>query len=402
MRVGMLLDAPYPTDVRIAKEVRSLVEAGIEVHLLCHQKPDEPDNDTIDGLHVHRVPIANSLYKKALLDVINSGLGYHPVFYKALQSFVIQQGIDVVHVHDLPLVRTALKLKRKIGVKVVGDFHENYPEALKVWFAWRKNPIVKFKNKLFFNYERWFRFEEQAVKECDHIIAVVDEMKERLMTDHQIPSEKITVVENTEGRNFLDEAEFEEVFDKACDDFVLGYTGNVGPHRGVDTALEGLGRIDNPNIKLIIAGNINGAVKGRLQDIIEQYNLQDRVMITGYIPFKLFPSYMRQANVNVIPHHRNGHTDNTIPHKLFQSMMIGRPVLVSTSSPLKRVVDSTRGGLVFEAGNPDDFAEKVMALYNDREMADKLGDNAKRATYDGTMNWETTSRKLVKLYQDIL
>jgi glycosyltransferase involved in cell wall biosynthesis len=227
-------------------------------------------------------------------------------------------------------------------------------------------------------------------------------MKDRLIADHQIPEDKITVVENTESREFYDNADFEKVIQKTGDEFILGYTGNVGPHRGVDTALEGLGKIDNPNIKFVIAGNVNNAVKGRLQEIIEEYNLQERVIITGYIPFKLFPSYMKQADVNVIPHHRNGHTDNTIPHKLFQSMMIGQPVLVSTSSPLKRVVDETQGGLVFEAGNPSDFAEKVIRLYDDRELGKKLGANARKATYDGSVNWENTSRKLIRLYREVL
>ena len=88
-----------------------------------------------------------------------------------------------------------------------------------------------------------------------------------------------------------------------------------------------------------------------------------------------FFSYMAFADVNLIPHNRNGHTDNTIPHKLYQGMMVGKPVLVSDAPPLKRVVEKLNSGLVFEGGNSKDFANKVEALYLNKVLYDQLGKN---------------------------
>lgn len=110
---------------------------------------------------------------------------------------------------------------------------------------------------------------------------------------------------------------------------------------------------------------------------------------------------MSQAAVNVIPHQSNGHTDNTVPHKLFQGMMAGRPLLVSSSAPLKRYVEKYNSGLVFEAGNELDLAEKVRMLYRDASLCRKLGDNGKHATIDGELNWENTQKALVDLYNEV-
>jgi glycosyltransferase involved in cell wall biosynthesis len=111
---------------------------------------------------------------------------------------------------------------------------------------------------------------------------------------------------------------------------------------------------------------------------------------------------MHLADVNIIPHKSNEHTDNTIPHKLFQSMMSGRPLLVSSSDPLKRLVNSTSSGLVFEANNPQDFATKALMLYNDRKLGETLGANGRQITAEGTLNWDTEQQTFIRFYETVL
>ena len=95
------------------------------------------------------------------------------------QTMDYKNSIRVLHVHDLPLTGTTLKLQENFKTPVVIDFHENYPDALRTWFEWRKNPFVKLKNRLFMNPERWTVLERKAAHESDRVIAVVDEMKSR-------------------------------------------------------------------------------------------------------------------------------------------------------------------------------------------------------------------------------
>jgi glycosyltransferase involved in cell wall biosynthesis len=404
MNIGMILNAPYPSDIRVVKEASALIEAGHQIHLLCIKRSNEKSKEVVDGIHIHRIKVATSLYGMAFWDSINAIQFIHPLFKSALKNFIIENSIQALHVHDLPLAGTALTMQTKLKVKVVLDFHENYPEALKIWFSWQTNPIAKLKNKIFFNYKKWLSYENAVVKKADRVIAVVEEMKQRLLDTHQIPWEKVVIVTNTETKEFARFPKQNDIYGSDLQNkFIITYTGNIGPHRGVDTAIEAMQHLKtHKNIVLVIVGSGSKSVIAKLHALVNQYDLKDQVVLLGYQPFSNFPSYMANASVNIIPHHQNPHTDNTIPHKLYQNMLSGKPVLVSSSTPLKRVVEEIGSGLVFEAGNHEDLASKILSLYQDKNLAESLGKNGFEAAYNGAYNWETTKLTLVQLYQSLL
>lgn len=398
----MLLNAPYPSDIRVKKESDALLQAGFEIYLLCLRKKSEPYEQEFEGIKITRIDAGKNNYLLAFWDVMMSILFYHPRFLTAARKKILAENIPIVHIHDLPLAGTALNLKKELGTKVVVDFHENYPEALKIWFKWKKNPIVRLKNYLFMNPTRWTTFEQRACAQSDAIIAVVDEMKERIINEHHIKPEKITVVTNTEDKRFVQQKLDTDVYKALSSKFILTYSGGIGPHRGVDTAIEGMKYlVDYSEIHLAIVGFGSSSVMESLKSLVNQQHVHN-VHFLGFQPFSKFYSYMHLADVNVIPHQSNGHTDNTVPHKLFQGMMAARPLLVSSSAPLKRLVDQHHAGLVFSAGDPKDFANKVLELYQNKGLRTQLGENGRRASMDEDLNWETTQRTLIQLYISLL
>ncbi|KYG82656.1 hypothetical protein AWN68_12755 [Roseivirga echinicomitans] len=400
----MLLHEFYPNDIRVTKEVTSLIEADFEIHLICLQRKSELRTEMINGIQVHRIPMAQTFFWRGIWDILLVFFGFfQPVFYKKLYWLHNKEQFDAIHVHDLPLAKTAIQLKKKTGVKVVLDFHENYPEALKVWFKWKKNPIIRLKNNLFFGFNKWLNYEKKMAQSADKVIVVVEEMAERIHQLHNIPFSKIITITNSEGKDFLNQESFEDIYEHNEGDFILAYTGGVGPHRGVDVAIEGLAFLKHhPKIRLELTGTLSTATRNWLEGLIKMHGIEKQVKINGYQPFTKFFSYMAFADVNLIPHNRNGHTDNTIPHKLYQGMMVEKPVLVSDAPPLKRVVEELNSGLVFEGGSPKDFANKVEALYLNKALYNQLGKNGYDATINGNSNWEATGKILVDEYQQLL
>ena len=401
-KILMLLNAPYPSDIRVKKESDALLSAGFEIHLLCLRKLGEVYHQEFEGIKITRIDAGKNNYWLAFWDVMMSILFVHPRFLSAARKLLLKENISVIHIHDLPLAGTALLLKKELGTKVVVDFHENYPEALKTWFKWKKNPIVKLKNYLFMNPHRWTTFEQRASEQSDAIIAVVDEMKERIIHEHKIKPDKITVVTNTEDKRFVKQKLDPSVYQTFSSKFILTYSGGIGPHRGVDVAIEGMKHlVEYPDIQLAIVGFGSKSVMESLYALVERLKLKN-VHFFGYQPFSKFYSYMHLADVNVIPHQSNGHTDNTVPHKLFQGMMAAKPLLVSSSAPLKRLVDQHQAGLVFSAGDPKDFADKVLELYRNKELNNTLGENGRKVSVEGQLNWEITQKTLVQLYNSML
>lgn len=401
-KILMLLNAPYPSDIRVKKESDALLSAGFEIHLLCLRKHGEAYHQEFEGIKITRIDAGTNNYVLAFWDVTMSILFYHPQFLTAARTLLLKENIPIIHIHDLPLAGTALHLKKELGTKVVVDFHENYPEALKTWFKWKKNPIVRLKNYLFMNPQRWTTFEQRASEQSDAIIAVVDEMKARIIHEHNVKPEKITVVTNTEDKGFVMQKLDPSVYQTLPSKFILTYSGGIGPHRGVDVAIEGMKYlVEYPDIQLAIVGFGSKSVMESLYALVERLQLKN-VHFFGYQPFSKFYSYMHLADVNVIPHQSNGHTDNTVPHKLFQGMMAAKPLLVSSSAPLKRLIDQHKAGLVFSAGDPKDFSNKVLELYKNKELKNQLGENGKKASMEGQLNWETTQRTLIQLYNSLL
>ncbi len=398
----MLLHEFYPNDIRVSKEVKTLISAGFEIHLICLCRKDESLEEIVNGISVHRIRIAQTFFWRGIWDILLAISFVQPVFLRKIKALHKQENFSIFHVHDLPLAKTAIKAAKKLPkVKVILDLHENYPEALKVWFQWKRNPLIRLKNSTFFGFERWLVYERKACHAADHLIVVVEEMRDRLIALHKLPQNKITVVTNSEGQGFLHQERIPDIYDRSSNDFILAYTGGVGPHRGVDVAIEGLGLTKSKNIRLEITGSLSDDSRIWLTDLASKHGVLDRVRINGYQPFHKFFSYMALADVNLIPHNRNGHTDHTIPHKLFQGMMVGKPVLVSDAPPLERVVKATNSGLVFEAGNAQDFAKQIDLLYEQPDKARAFGNNGNRATTKGKWNWEHTGQNLVDLYSNI-
>lgn len=56
-RVVMLLANPFTHDTRVHKQARTLIEWGLEVHIVCIAKPDLANEEIVDGIHVHRVAV---------------------------------------------------------------------------------------------------------------------------------------------------------------------------------------------------------------------------------------------------------------------------------------------------------------------------------------------------------
>ncbi len=402
MNLGMILNAPYPADMRVKKETDALIKAGFNVHLLCLRRDDEAYEAEVDHIKITRIDGGKNNYELAAWDAVMSVTFRHPVFVRAMKKWIDKNSIKVVHVHDLPLAGSALALREKHSLKVVVDLHENYPEALRTWFEWKKGFLVKLKNKLFMNPDRWTHHERTAVISSDYVIAVVDEMKQRLVRKYNVDPGKIIVISNTEDKSFLNQEIDPSVYNNFPLKFRIVYSGGIGPHRGVDTAIQAMKYLKvYDDIELIIIGTGSQDVLDHLNSLCNELEVSQHVHFLGHQSFAKFYSFMHLADVNIIPHKSNQHTDNTIPHKLFQSMMSGRPLLVSSSDPLRRLVNSTSSGLVFEANNPQDFASKVLKLYNDRTLGNTLGANGRQATAEGNLNWDTEQLQLIHFYRSL-
>jgi glycosyltransferase involved in cell wall biosynthesis len=404
MNIGMLLNGNYPADIRVRKEAEMLSE-NHSVFILCKKEPSDKDFEVINGVSVVRKISYQSIAHEGMIDVLASISFIHPFFKKELPDFILKYSIETLHVHDLPLAKTAFLAAKKYHLKSVLDLHENYPAALKTWFSWRKNPIIRLKNILFFSYRRWRNYEAKIIKKYDVLIAVVTEMKQRLIDQHQIDSKKIIIVPNAEKKDFAKnfENQLPSYFKEEKDRFIISYVGGFGPHRGLHTAILGMREIVKviPHALLVLVGPANKDVKRHLQNLIRDNELERYVKIKGREPFRNVINIMKSSDVNIIPHISNEHTESAVPHKFFQILLSGKPLLVSDCAPMKRLVNAHKIGTYFESENTLSFVEKVSYIHaNYKESLLKANEGVRQSLH-ADLNWEFLSKNLMELYNNL-
>lgn len=392
MNICMVLaNVDFPPDIRVEKEARSLISAGHRVFLLCLRREGRPSASVWNGIAIRRIAPLPFFIRK-LNSLFFLLLTRDLQWKRAIRKVVDAHGIDAIHVHDLSMVGTALVVAGKAGLPVIADLHENYPGLVRLAFVRRKPTFAQ----RTLSPSRWERVEKRWAKRCTHILVVVDEAKERLV-NKGIPPEKVTVIENTvDVDHFLSLPVDERLVEEFRNDFVICYTGSFSPHRGLDAAVKAMPQIlgEIPNAKLLLVGD--GEIMPKLRAFAKGLGLEEKVVFTGWQDFRRFPSYMAAADVCIVPHVSTEHTEATAPHKLYQYMAMGKPVIVSSCRPLRRVVEAARCGLVFEAGDAGAFADCVLKLKNPATRR-KMGDAGREAVGE-TYNWLATSKGLLAIY----
>ena len=78
------------------------------------------------------------------------------------------------------------------------------------------------------------------------------------------------------------------------------------------------------------------------------------------------------------------------------------PILVSSSAPLQRIIDDSKAGLVFKAGDFNDCAEKILIMAEDKKKLKDYAQNGYEYVTKEGHNWEIKSAlNLVSAYQGL-
>ena len=209
--------------------------------------------------------------------------------------------------------------------------------------------------------------EKWVTKRVDHIFTVADEARERLIADGVNPSRVSVVTNGVDLDLFLKtSASVGGSFDPDPHSYKLFYVGDITVERGLDDIVRALRLVRNivPLVHLYIAGT--GKDLPRLKTIAETEGVSDLVTYLGFLPFDQIHSYLTKSDLCLVPHVYNDFINTTIPNKLFQYMVLRKPVLVSNAKPLARIVGQCGCGFIFKSGSREDAAAKIIAAHQAR------------------------------------
>jgi glycosyltransferase involved in cell wall biosynthesis len=389
----MILDKTFPPDPRVENEAVSLVENGFDVYLFCLKYgSQEAASEVINGIKVKRYPSNNLDYKL-------SALAYTFPFYscimaKKIRSFLLSNKIDIIHIHDIRIAGAVFAANKKLKLPAFLDLHDNMPEIMKEY-----PHVQKFPGKFLISPDKWKKKEERFIEKATKVITVSGEFRQEVIQRTDIHPDKIIVVPNTVRRSFYKDHQIDKsIINKYKNDLVILYLGDTGIRRGLLTAIEAMPNLKKKidNIKLVIVGsNTSDPI---LKQKVTDLSMHNAVDFQGWQDVKLFPSYIMASKICISPLYRNVQHDVAYANKLFQYMSFSKPVLVSNATAQKNLVESTKSGLVHNERDCKDFEDKILELYHNKDLREKMGANGKKFI-ENEFCWEKASTKLIELYQ---
>jgi glycosyltransferase involved in cell wall biosynthesis len=389
----MLLDRRFPPDRRAEREAAALKRAGHTIFLLAAGNPalDVRLELETDAVRVRYIPPLSRVARYRQSYDFQRTLR-HRHWGRHIGRFVRDFSLDALHVHELPLLGTALDAVRELHLPVAADLRAHYPALVDLRRA-RANPLVA---ALMAPSRRWLEFEAQTLVETAHIFVSAPEARTRLIDSHHLWPDAVTVLMDAEevGRFGTPHLDLSAGGDPALRLLCIGGHGDQG---GIETAVRALAKVtaEIPDAQLAVVGTDRPEASA-LKAMARRARVSHRLLLRSTLP----PDELRGGVVAVLPYASNPHTETNLPHELFVFMLLGLPVVASDCVPMKAVVEETGSGVLFAAGDADDLARQIVALAHDPGARRQLG-SAGRLAAETKYNWETEARKLAAAYERI-
>lgn len=400
MKIGMVLPTGFPPDIRVEKEVLALMDEH-ELWLLCPRRGDQPKQDTWHGLNIRRAlgRLERWWSQWTLMALCDSG-----VWESEIVEFAGSTGIDVLHVHDLPLLGPAWRAANTLGIPIVADLHENYPAMLAQAQAVPLGDVTSLgalMTRLSVSVRRWQTYEARIVPQMDRVIVVVDEARDRLKA-LGVDDKNLRVVGNYAT---LDPEEDTSVDATASDNdnraLSIVYAGGFGSTRDLPTVLRAIAVVPDAireSVHVTLVGG-RGRELDHLQQLAKDLGVDSAVTLLSWMPRRDAEALMSRADIGLVPHVKSAHTDATVPHKLFQYMWRRLPVIVSDCAPLERIVRDAECGLVYPHGDAEALARCFVEIH-ERDDLEALGDAGRDAVLR-KYSWPRAADELLELYRGI-
>ena len=361
MRVVHLTSTHPADDVRIfVKECRSLVKAGLDVHLVA----PGAGNETRDGVAVHgftpttgprllRVP-------RRLGRAWSAARSLHP---------------DLCHFHEPELVPVALGLKLA-GARIVYDVHEDHSSTL-AYSAFR-SPGRRLGFRL---------LEALARRACDGFVAATPAIARRLPPGRTIELLNYPVLEELVAEPA-----------PAAGRTDAGYVGLISRARGAREMVEAAGRVRDPASRLVLIGSFDTP---ELEQEIRSLAGWERVDYLGRLGRRELGERLAAARVGLVILHPERNYLESFPTKLFEYMGAGLPAIVSDFPFFRELVEPIGCAVFVDPLDPAQLAATVDELLADERRTQEMGRRGAEAVRD-RLNWEQQAPKLVALYRRVM
>lgn len=165
--------------------------------------------------------------------------------------------------------------------------------------------------------------------------------------------------------------------------------------KGVDVLLKALLQLDRDSYRLVLLGEGQSKAVSRIKSFIIENQLINNVKLMGFQ--RNIHDYIKQCDFGVQP--------STIAEvqgiSNLEYMKHGKPIITTNNGAQPEYVNDMSNGILVKPNNPEQLAEALKLLCEDRELRLKLGKQAKE-DFDANMNYDNFYKKITTLYKKLL
>ena len=184
-------------------------------------------------------------------------------------------------------------------------------------------------------------------RKAHHIVALTNQFKIEI-SEKGINPDKITVL-----KNGIDLAFWQQPLDQALmadlkakykleGKFVVSYIGTIGMCHGTEVMLEAARICTNPDILFMMVGA--GAERDKLAQAAAEADLPNFLLLDKQ-PRERIPYLLTLSHLSVVHLINDPLFQTVIPSKIFESMILGRPILLGVGGEAKALIEEANAGL---------------------------------------------------------
>ena len=341
----------FPPDIGgpasfVPKISNFLVENGHNVKIICLSEVG--NNHIEDNLDVIRIRRSNSLpirWLKTIYQIVKNGRNSDLIFVNGL-------GVESAI--------AALMLKKKLIRKIVGD---------PVWErAYNQKKTSE-------------SFDEFQNNKHSFLIEV-----QKLLRNWSVNSAEVVITPSDHLKNFVSELGFNNEILKINNgvditdikrtnvhkaDINLLIISRLVIQKNINIVIEAMELLDNKNVKLSIIGE--GGEFNKLEGVIHELNLQNRVQLLGKIDNNKISQFLLTADIFIQASDYEG-----LPHSVLEAINYEIPILSTEVGGCRDLLnDGERGFIIPIPPDKKIIAENIIYIINNQDEATKRADAAK-------------------------
>ncbi|MBW4563718.1 MAG: glycosyltransferase family 4 protein [Mojavia pulchra JT2-VF2] len=366
----------------VAELYPEMVKRGHEVHLITAEFGQASMYEVVEGVHVHRVPIAASKDFFHWVVNLNNSMGHHG------GKLILEEGpFDLIHAHDWLVGDAAIALKHNFKIPLIATIHATeygrhngiYTET-QYYISGKENLLA---------YEAW------------RVIVCSEYMRREVERALHSPWDKIDVIyngirpEKKQHHQDFHAQDFRRRFAKD-EEKIVYYVGRMTHEKGVSLLLNAAPKVlweMGGNVKFVIVG---GGNTDNLKRQAWDMGIWDKTYFTGFLSDEYLDKFQTIADCAVFPSLYEPF--GIVALESFASRV---PVVVSDTGGFPEVVQHTKTGIVTKVNNPDSIAWGILEVLKHPGYRQWLIDNAYE-DLERRFSWPKLAKQTEDVYQRVV